>query len=237
MRYLSWFFALALAYADGIHTDSHDLTAFSFPKILAHKKTFYLYAQKLYARKKQPVSSFVRPAGETAIARQTRDEPQLYVAGYVSFVKRQSSIKSARCQLHYRESVGSSGESKRIPSAAWRKQHPEGLVALVTGANRGLGQAVALQLARHGYAVIAACRGREPGEQIVQQMKQEGLEAYIWLLDVAEKDRYAHLCIICYLAHIFLIFKGIQSTNRKSCVFLQYPRISSSLCSRRVRCS
>ncbi len=48
-----------------------------------------------------------------------------------------------------------------------------GKVAIVTGANSGLGYYTALELARHGAQVVLACRSREKTESAIQQIKAE----------------------------------------------------------------
>jgi short-subunit dehydrogenase involved in D-alanine esterification of teichoic acids len=47
-----------------------------------------------------------------------------------------------------------------------------GRVALVTGANRGMGKETARELARMGAAVILACRSKERGEQAATEITE-----------------------------------------------------------------
>ncbi len=61
-------------------------------------------------------------------------------------------------------------------------------VALVTGANRGLGRETARQLAQQGFAVVVAARSKESADQTAAELKQEGLEATGVALDVTVPD-------------------------------------------------
>src|SRR5262245_56498186 len=45
--------------------------------------------------------------------------------------------------------------------------------AIVTGANSGIGYHTALELARHGAAVLLACRSAERGQQALQRIRAE----------------------------------------------------------------
>ena len=63
----------------------------------------------------------------------------------------------------------------------------DGRVALVTGANRGLGRAVALGLARLGARVLVGARERAAGEVVVAALRAEGLAAETLVLDVADE--------------------------------------------------
>ena len=49
-----------------------------------------------------------------------------------------------------------------------------GKTALVTGASRGIGRAIALQLAHHGAAVALASRSRDACETVAQEIRAAG---------------------------------------------------------------
>jgi NAD(P)-dependent dehydrogenase (short-subunit alcohol dehydrogenase family) len=57
-------------------------------------------------------------------------------------------------------------------------------IALVTGANRGLGRATALALARHGMRIVVASRGG--ADEVVDEIVAAGGEAIAVPLDVAD---------------------------------------------------
>lgn len=66
-------------------------------------------------------------------------------------------------------------------------------IALVTGANRGLGLEVCRQLAQQGVSVILTARDRQKGEQAAQQLLEEGLEVIVKPLDVSDNQSVAQL--------------------------------------------
>lgn len=49
-------------------------------------------------------------------------------------------------------------------------------VALVTGANRGIGYEITRQLAQHGYQVVMACRNVAQGTAAKQTLVDAGIE-------------------------------------------------------------
>jgi NAD(P)-dependent dehydrogenase (short-subunit alcohol dehydrogenase family) len=64
----------------------------------------------------------------------------------------------------------------------------EGSTALVTGATSGIGQAVALQLARLGAEVVVHGRSAERGAKVVQEIHNDGGKARFVAADLADPD-------------------------------------------------
>ncbi|HJW12195.1 MAG TPA: SDR family NAD(P)-dependent oxidoreductase [Albitalea sp.] len=60
-------------------------------------------------------------------------------------------------------------------------------IALVTGANRGIGRAIALGLAGRGYHVVLGVRRPESAEALVKDIKASGGSADTLRLDVADR--------------------------------------------------
>jgi NAD(P)-dependent dehydrogenase (short-subunit alcohol dehydrogenase family) len=63
-----------------------------------------------------------------------------------------------------------------------------GTAALVTGASRGLGEALALELGRQGAKVVLVARSRAALEPIVQRITEQGGEAHAIAADLGEKN-------------------------------------------------
>lgn len=62
-------------------------------------------------------------------------------------------------------------------------------VALVTGASRGIGRSIALQLAEEGFNVAVNYAGnKEKAEQVVESIKEKGAEAFAIQANVANPD-------------------------------------------------
>lgn len=68
-------------------------------------------------------------------------------------------------------------------------------VALVTGANRGLGLEVARALARAGMRVVLTCRDAEKGKQAQQQLSSEGISVDMHTLDVTDSASVRDLAL------------------------------------------
>ncbi|NIK61827.1 SDR family oxidoreductase [Kribbella shirazensis] len=59
-------------------------------------------------------------------------------------------------------------------------------IALVTGANKGIGKEIARQLGQRGFAVLAGSRDAERGELAVKELVAEGLDAAALQLEVTD---------------------------------------------------
>src|SRR5690554_63402 len=64
----------------------------------------------------------------------------------------------------------------------------EGKVALVTGATRGIGKAIAHELARLGAEVVGTATSAEGAESITQGLKAAGFKGYGIVMNVAEAE-------------------------------------------------
>src|SRR5215813_7766447 len=62
----------------------------------------------------------------------------------------------------------------------------EGRVALVTGANKGIGFEISRQLARRGITVVIGARDETRGAEAAAKLRDEGLDAHHVRLDVTD---------------------------------------------------
>lgn len=69
----------------------------------------------------------------------------------------------------------------------------DGQVAIVTGASRGLGRAIALALAEEGAAVVLAARAGSRLNDVATQIEQMGREALVVTCDVRDPEQVRQL--------------------------------------------
>lgn len=67
----------------------------------------------------------------------------------------------------------------------------ESKIALITGANKGLGKEIAKQLGQQGYTVVLAARDEALGNQAVAELKQAGIDATAIKLEVTNAEQIA----------------------------------------------
>jgi NAD(P)-dependent dehydrogenase (short-subunit alcohol dehydrogenase family) len=100
----------------------------------------------------------------------------------------------------------------------------EGKVALVTGAGRGIGRAIAERLASEGAAVVASQRTVPEGEELARALGDEGLEFAFVPGDVRDErdcervvgetlSRYGRIDVLCNNAGVGLL-KSVTETDR-----------------------
>jgi len=61
-------------------------------------------------------------------------------------------------------------------------------VALITGANKGIGFEIARQLARRGITVLAGARDKIRGEEAVERLRKEGATVHLILIEQTAED-------------------------------------------------
>jgi len=64
----------------------------------------------------------------------------------------------------------------------------KGKIALITGANKGIGYEVARQLGEHGITVLVGARNPELGETAAAKLREGGTDAQFLQLDVTQPD-------------------------------------------------
>lgn len=68
------------------------------------------------------------------------------------------------------------------------------IIALVTGANRGIGLEVVRQLAKQGMHVVLGARDQAKGERAARSLTREGLSVFPHQLDVTDQHSIDRLC-------------------------------------------
>jgi NAD(P)-dependent dehydrogenase (short-subunit alcohol dehydrogenase family) len=74
-------------------------------------------------------------------------------------------------------------------------------IALITGANKGLGYEMARQLGQAGVTVVLAARDADKGDAAAAKLRGEGLDAYSVKLDVTNRADYP--AVVQFLADKF----------------------------------
>jgi NAD(P)-dependent dehydrogenase (short-subunit alcohol dehydrogenase family) len=100
----------------------------------------------------------------------------------------------------------------------------DGKVAIVTGAGRGIGRAIAVRLASEGAAVVGSQRNAEEGDALAESLGADGLEVAFVAGDVRDErhaerlvsetvERYGRVDVLCNNAGVGLL-KPVTETER-----------------------
>jgi NAD(P)-dependent dehydrogenase (short-subunit alcohol dehydrogenase family) len=70
-------------------------------------------------------------------------------------------------------------------------------LALITGANRGIGYEIGRQLARHGLRVLLTARDERRGRQAAEPLRTAGLDVHFHQLDVTDAESIGRTVSFC----------------------------------------
>jgi NAD(P)-dependent dehydrogenase (short-subunit alcohol dehydrogenase family) len=117
----------------------------------------------------------------------------------------------------------------------------KGKIALITGANKGIGYELARQLSKEGITVLIAARNAELGNAAARKLKADGADAHFIELDVTKPEtivnaaqtvrtRYGRLDILINNAGVTDKGDGPPSTTDPEAILLPttLPRAASS---------
>ncbi len=93
-----------------------------------------------------------------------------------------------------------------------------GKTAVVTGASRGLGRAMALRLAREGCNLVVCARSREELGQAASEMRRLGIAAHDIALDLTQDDAPEHLIAEAEsrLGRLDVLINNVGGNRRKA---------------------
>ncbi|KNC80057.1 hypothetical protein SARC_07566 [Sphaeroforma arctica JP610] len=63
-------------------------------------------------------------------------------------------------------------------------------IAVVTGANQGIGYHIARLIATKGYKTYLACRREKEGQRVAQELRDAGLDTHFVQLDINDQGKY-----------------------------------------------
>jgi NAD(P)-dependent dehydrogenase (short-subunit alcohol dehydrogenase family) len=92
----------------------------------------------------------------------------------------------------------------------------EGKIAIVTGASRGIGRAIALRLARDGARLVLAARTADDLAKVAAEIKAEGSAATVFAMDLRNADAPDTLAKAAMDAHgaIDIVVNNAGATKR-----------------------
>ena len=74
----------------------------------------------------------------------------------------------------------------------------KGKTAIITGSSRGIGKAIAIRMAQYGAKVMISSRKIDACNQVVEEIKALGGEAFAQECNIASKEALQNLCDVSY---------------------------------------